>query len=308
MQPPSRWLAPGAGTAMPPPLGRQGAAPGDQRTPPAPPPPRSAPRADGGRLKTRRPRIPPEEAAAPGVGGHHGRGRRPHALPAAGRRQTGGAQDGANEAARSEAGPGKTGAPTRAGGFAPPPPPPRRTDPLAADRTAPNVGGRPATPTAQVYPRAARRRPQMAGRRPTGRGGGPSPPPPPPSLGATGAALRPPGAEGAPPLPQKGPRRRGGGMRLDLHNVRPSSPSCLLPRGSRPTGKPTPVRRSNARTKPGGGSRRRTRTVWRARPPRPSHDHSPFRESRGGVSGLQGPPGERSTGRPSSPPTPGRPR
>ena len=39
MRPPSRWLAPGAGTAMPPPLGRQGAAPGDQRAPPTPPPP-----------------------------------------------------------------------------------------------------------------------------------------------------------------------------------------------------------------------------------------------------------------------------
>ena len=38
MRPPSRLLAPGAGTARPPPLGRQGAAPGDQRAPPTPPP------------------------------------------------------------------------------------------------------------------------------------------------------------------------------------------------------------------------------------------------------------------------------
>ena len=45
-------------------------------------------------------------------------------LPAAGRRQTGGAQDGANGAALSEAGPGKTGARTRAGGPPPLPPPP----------------------------------------------------------------------------------------------------------------------------------------------------------------------------------------
>ena len=56
----------------------------------------------------------------------------------------------------------------------------------------------------------------MAGRRLTGRGGGGAPPPhtppaPPPSLGATGATLRPPGAEGTPPLPQKEPRRGGGG-------------------------------------------------------------------------------------------------
>ena len=35
--------------------------------------------------------------------------------------------------------------------------------------------------------------------------------PNPPSLRATGATLRPPGAEGTPPLPQKGPRRGGGG-------------------------------------------------------------------------------------------------
>ena len=52
---------------------------------------------------------------------------RPHAptLPAANGRRTGGAQDGANGAAPSEAGLRKAGAPTRAGGFPPPPPPPR---------------------------------------------------------------------------------------------------------------------------------------------------------------------------------------
>ena len=115
----------------------------------------------------------------------------------------------------------------------------------------------------------------MAGQRPTGRGGGgrrsgpPNPPPPAPrpSLRATGATLRPPGAEGTPHLPAKEPRRGGGGMSLDLHTARPSAPSRLLPRGSRPTGKPTPARRSGARTKPGAGTRRRTRTVWGPRPP-----------------------------------------
>ena len=51
---------------------------------------------------------------------------RPHApaLPAADRRRTGGAQDGANRAAPSGAGLGKAGARTRAGGFPPPPSPP----------------------------------------------------------------------------------------------------------------------------------------------------------------------------------------
>ena len=126
MRPPSQWLAPGAGTAMPPPP------PAVRRRrqwtrgpPPLPfPPSHSGPRADGGGPKKRRPHTPPEEAAAPGLQGHHGRGRRPHALPAAGRQQTGDAQDGANGAALSESGPGKAGARTRAGGFLPPPPPP----------------------------------------------------------------------------------------------------------------------------------------------------------------------------------------
>ena len=142
---------------------------------------------------------------------------RPHvpALPAAGRRRTGGAQDGANGVPPSEAGLGKMGARTRAGGF---PPPPRRTDPLAADRAAPDARGRPATPAARVYPGGARRRQQMAGQLPTGRGdegwwGGPptSPPAPPPRLEGHRSDPPPPRSRGKPPLPQKGPRRGGGG-------------------------------------------------------------------------------------------------
>ena len=164
--------------------------------------------------------------------------------------------------------PGEDGGANQGGGV--PPLPPRRTDPLAADRTAPDARGRPATPSARVYPGAGT--PETTDCRPTPDGPGGRPPlpppcPPPPSLGATGATLRPPGAEGAPPLPQKGPRRGGGGMRLDLHTARPSAPSRLLLRGSRPTGKPTPARRNNARTKLGGGARRRTRTVLTPRPP-----------------------------------------
>ena len=56
-------------------------------------------------------------------------------------------------------------------------------------------------------------------------------------------------------------------MGLDLHTAHPSAPSRLLPRGSRPTGDPTPACRRGARTKPGGDARRRTRTVWGPRPP-----------------------------------------
>ena len=107
------------------------------------------------------------------------------ALPAADRPRTAGVQDGANGAAPSGAGLGKAGAGTRDGVFPPPPSPPRRTDPLAADRAAPDARGRPATPTARVYPGVACQRQRMAGQRPTGRGGGrgaaewpPHPPPP----------------------------------------------------------------------------------------------------------------------------------
>ena len=202
--------------------------------------------------------------------GHHGRGRRPHALPAAGRRRTGGAQDGANGVAPSEAGPGKTGAQTRAGGSPPPPPPPCRTDPLAADWTAPDARGRPATRMARVYHGGAGRRQRMAARRGGGAGGRPPHPPPcspPPVWGPQEQPSAPPEPRGRPPSPRRDRDAGGGGMRLDLHTARPSAPSRLLPRGSRPAGEPTAGRRSNARTKPGSGARRRTRTVWGPRPP-----------------------------------------
>ena len=116
------------------PLGRQGAARGDQWAPPTPAPPPPL-RPKSGRRRT-------EETAAPQPPrrGRYTRGEgalRPRqappvnrlhapALPTADRRRTGGAQDGANGAALSEAGLGKAGARTRAGGVPPPslPPPP----------------------------------------------------------------------------------------------------------------------------------------------------------------------------------------
>ena len=215
-----------------------GGARGPEGPPHSPPPPPSGPGADGGRLKKRRPRTPLEEAAAPGVSGHHGRGRRPHALPAAGRRRTGGAQDGANGAAPFRGRSGKAGGANQGGGVAPPSPPPRRTDPLAADRTAPNARGRPATPTAQVYPAGARRRPRMAGRRPTGLGGGgaapPHPPPcSPPQLGSHGSDPPPPlEPRGRRPLPQKGPRRGGRGCGWTCTPCAPAPPAACS-RGGR---------------------------------------------------------------------------
>ena len=211
-----------------------GGARGPEGPPHPPPPSLSGPRADGGRPKKRRPRTPPEEAAAPGMRGHHGRCRRPHALPAAGQRRTGGTQDGANGAALSEAGPGRTGARTRAGGFPPPPPPPpRRTDPLAADRTAPDARGRPATFTARVYPGGARRRQRMAGRRPTGRGGGPPTTPPPPAWEPQERPSAPPVPRGRPPSPRRDRDAGGGGGCGWTCTPRAPAPPAACSRGGR---------------------------------------------------------------------------
>ena len=246
---------------MPHPLGRQGAAPGDQRAPPTPPP--SLPlRPKSGRRQT-------EETGAlhPPRGGCCTRGagaplpRQAPACPARCRPTADQRRPGRRKRSSPLRGrPGEDGGANQGGGV-PPPPPPRRTDPLAAARQPPRHEYTPGGHAGDNGWQADAR---------WGRGGGPptpSPPTPPPSLGATGTTLCPPGAEGAPPLPKKGPRRGGGGVRPDLHTARPSAPSRLLLRGSRPTDKPTPARRSNARPKLGGGARWRTRTVWRPRPP-----------------------------------------
>ena len=105
---------------------------------------------------------------------------------------------------------------------------------------------------------------------------------PPPSLRATGATLRPPGAEETPPLPRKD-RYTGGGMRLDLHTARRSAPSRLLPRGSRPTGEPTPARGA-ARGLSCGAALRGAPEQYGGRAPHdPPHDYCPLRGGRGGV-------------------------
>ena len=196
------------------------------------------------------------------------------ALPAAGRRRTGCAHDGANGAAPSEAGLGKTGARTRAGALPPLSPPPAAALPYWRP-----TGPRPMPGAAQQPPRheytpgghAGDNRWQADARRDAGtRGGGaapPTPPPaPPPQLEGHRSDPLPPRSRGDVPPPPERTATQGWGMRLDLHTPRPSAPSRLLPRGSRPTDEPTPARRSCARTRPGGGARRRTRTVWRPRP------------------------------------------
>ena len=206
----------------------------DQPPPPSAPPPGS--RADGGRPERQRPRTPrggrctQGGGGAPRLGQAQPRAKRPGGPPAysritryrptterrhPGRRKRSG---------RLRGRPGEGGGADQGEEITPPPlSPPRHTDPLAADRAALDAHGRPATPTARVYPRGARRKQKMTGAggtgHPMGQGGGeqqsrPSSPPSPrspPGLQAAGApALRPPRAEGTCPLPQKGQRRQGG--------------------------------------------------------------------------------------------------
>ena len=254
------------------------------RGPPPLPPPRPPTQAQERTEADRRnggPTPPPRKGgAAAVVRGHHGRGRRPHALPAASGQRTGDAQDGANGEGKT----GKTGARTRAEGF--PPPPPRRTDPLAADRTAPDARGRPASPRARVYPGGACRGQRKAGRRPTGRGGGGATPPlHPPQLGSHRSGPPPPRSRGdAPPPPQKGPRRGGGGC------------GWTCSRGGHGRGA-SPRQRA--------GATRATEQYGGRAPHDPPVTTAHSGRAEGG-SRLQGPPGKRSTGRPSPPPTPGR--
>ena len=194
---------------MPPPLGRQQVAPGDQRAPPIPPPPPSGPRADGGRPKeTAAPHPPRRGRCNRGEGAP--RPRQAPARPARCRPTADWRRPGRRKWSGPFRGrPGEDRGANQGGGVPPPSPPPyRRTDPLAADRTAPDARGCPATPTARVYPGGARRRPRMAGRRPTGRGGGGAAPPPPPPLPPPAwepqeRPSAPPEPRGCPPSPRR---------------------------------------------------------------------------------------------------------
>ena len=176
---------------------------------------------------------PPRRGRCTRGRGHHGQGRHPHALPAASQQGTGGAQDGADGAALSEAGPGKTGARTRAGGFPPLPPPPaaltrwRPTRPRptpAAARQPPRHDYTPGGHAGDNGWQADARQGGGAGGR---EGGSPSPPPPrspPPAWKPQERPSAPPEPRGRPPSPRRD-RDAGGGVRLDLHTARPSAPS-----------------------------------------------------------------------------------
>ena len=184
MRPPGRWLAPGAATAMPPPppavrRRRQGT----RGPPPLPlptPPTQAQDRAEADRRNSG-PTPPPKRPLHPGCGGTTAEAgaHTPCLLPA----------DSGPATPRTAQTEQPYRRPTRGNlgrepGRGVPPPPPGRTDLSAADQTAPDARGRPATPTSRVYPGGARRGQRKAGRRPTGRGGGgaapPTPPPAPP--------------------------------------------------------------------------------------------------------------------------------
>ena len=150
--------------------------------------------------------------------------------------------------------------PGRGGSPPPPPPPPRRTGPSAADRTAPDARGRPASPTARVYPGGARRKQRMAGRRPTGRGGGGAAPPappcsPPPALEPQERPSAPLGAEGTPPPPP--PRRDrdagGGGGCGWTCTLRAPAPPAACSRGGRGR-RASPHQRAGATRAPSFGA------------------------------------------------------
>ena len=123
----------------------------------------------------------------------------------------------------------------RSGPPLPPPPP------AALARQRP-TGPRPTPAATRQPPRheyTPGGTPETTDGRPTpdgagGRGGGPPIPPPrspPPSLVATGAALRPSGAEGTPPPPQKGPRRGWGGDAAGPAHRAPQRPQPPAPAG-----------------------------------------------------------------------------
>ena len=212
MRPPSRWLAPGA---CRPPLGRQGAAPGDQRAPPiSPPPPSQAQERTEADRRTGSPAPPPKRPLHPGCRGTRTEAgaRMPCPLPADGglaAPRTAQTQRPFQRPAR-----GRRGREPGRGGSCPL---------LPAALTCWRPTGPCPTPAAARQPPRHEYTPgghardngwQADARRGGGAGGRPPNPPPPrspPSLGGTGATLRPPGAEGAPPLPRKGPRRGGGG-------------------------------------------------------------------------------------------------
>ena len=207
MRPPRRWLAPGAGTAMPPPPRPSGGGARGPEGPPHSPPPLPL-RPMSGRRQTEETAAPnpPRRGRCTRGAGAPRQGQAParpaRCRPMADRRRPG-------RRKLSEADPGKTGMRTRAGGFPPPSPPPLPHWPVGGRPDRARRPRPPGNPHGTSIPRRARRRQQMAGRRPMeqgGRRGGPPNPPPPPAPPPQFGSHR-----GGPPPPPEGTATRGGG-------------------------------------------------------------------------------------------------
>ena len=231
MRPPSRWLVPGAGTAMPPPPRPSGGGARGPEGPPRSPPPLPL-RPKSGQRQTKETAAPyPLQRGRCTRGAGAPRPRQAPARPArcwptADRRRPGRRKRSCPIRGR----PGEDGGANQRGG--PPPPPP----PAALTRWEPT--GPHLTPAAARQPPRHEYTPgghagdngwQADAQRGGWAGGRPPHPPPatPPSFGATGAALRPPGAERIPPPPpQKGPRRGGGGFGWTCTPRAPAPPAA----------------------------------------------------------------------------------
>ena len=288
MRPPSRCLALPAGTAMqPPPCPSGGGARGPEGPPHSPPPPTQAQEWTEADRRNGGPAPPPKRPLHPGCGSTTAEAgaRTPCPLPADGgpaAPRTAQTEQPYQRPARGRRGrePGRGGSPPL------PPPPPRRTDPSAADRTAPDARGRPATPMARVYPEGGT--PETTAGRPTpdgagGREGTPPPPGTPLRLGSHRNGPLPPRGRGDAP-PQKGSRRGGGGCGWTCSSG---------DRGRR------------ASPHQHAGATRAPKQYGGRAPDDPPLTTARTGRAEGGFRSA-GAPEERSTGRPSPPPTPGR--
>ena len=238
MRPPSRWLAPGAWTALPPPPRPSGGgARGTEGPPHSPPPPTQAQERTEADGRNGGPAPPPKRPLHPGCGGTTAKAgaRTPCPLPADG----GPAAPRTAQTERPYQRParGRRGREPGRGGSPPLPPPPPAHWPIGGRPDRARLPRPPGNPHGTCIPRGGRRQ-RMAGRRPTGRGGGgaapPTPPPlPPPAWGPQERPSASPEPKGRPPPPppQKGPRRGGGGGAAGPAHRAPQRPQLPAPAG-----------------------------------------------------------------------------
>ena len=237
--PPADGWPPGLRPPCPPPSAVRRQREGTRGPPPPPPPPTQAQERTEADRRNGSPAPPPKGPRHPGCGGTTAEAgaRTPCPLPADG----GLAAPRTAQTERPYQRPARGRRGHELGRGDPPPLPPPQPAALTRWRpTGPHPMPAPARqPPGHEYTpggHAGDNGWQADARRGGGAGGRPPQPPPrpPPSLGATGATLRLPGGEGAPPLPQKGPRRGGDGLRLD----QPPAPAGVVAEGRAHTSVP----------------------------------------------------------------------